>query len=181
MIRHQARRAELPLVVEDSRALDTAWRIHQVQVDWTGRVDAKAGFAFTIESAAIATTVALTASGRLFSALDEWWLSALYAFGLVSLLVAAGLAAVVVIPRLRSSNAAGEARHNFIYFGHARHWQPADLEAALRQGPMLPQLSRQIVVMARIAWTKHVRVQWSFSLAVVGCACLVACGLLKVA
>ena len=122
----------------------------------------------------------LTANGRLFSALDEWWLSVLYAGGLVLLLVAAGLAAVVVIPRLRTSKVSVEARHNFIYFGHARLWEPADLEQALKERPLLPQLSRQIVIMARIAWTKHVRVQWSFSLAVIGCVCLVACGLLKV-
>ena len=124
--------------------------------------------------------MALTSDGRLFASLDKWWLVSLYAVGLGALLVAAGFSAAVVVPRLRTTKAGPEARHNFIYFGHARLWEPSDLERALTERPILPQLSRQIVVMARIAWTKHLRVQWSFSLAVVGSACLVACGLLKV-
>ncbi|CAM5360628.1 hypothetical protein SHIRM173S_13020 [Streptomyces hirsutus] len=33
----------------------------------------------------------------------------------------------------------------------------------------LPPLSRQLVVMSEIAWTKHRRVQWSLTLAVAGC------------
>ncbi|WP_426593826.1 Pycsar system effector family protein [Cellulomonas sp. McL0617] len=148
-------------------------------MDWTGRVDTKAAFAFTIESAAIATIVALTANGRLYSSLAGWWTVVLYVVGLGLLLVAAGFAALVVIPRLRRSKVDAEARDNFIYFGHARLWEPADLATALNERPVLPQLARQIVVMARIAWTKHVRVQWSFSLAVVGSACLVTCGLLQ--
>lgn len=171
----------IPASGEDPRALDTAWRVHQAQVDWTGRVDAKAAFAFTIESAAIATTVALTAKDRLFSSLGHWWTASLYVLGLGALLVAAGFAAGVVIPRLRRAKADVEARDNFIYFGHARLWEPDALETALRERAVLPQLSRQIVVMARIAWTKHLRVQWSFSLAIAGSICLVACGLLLVA
>lgn len=181
MIRRRGRTAGQPSspTREDAASLDTAWRVHQAQGDWTSRVDAKAAFAFTIESAAIATTVALTAEGRLFADLDKWWLVTSYAVGLGLLLIAAGFAALVVTPRLRRTKVDGEARHNFIYFGHARLWEPQDLEKALREDPVLPQLARQIVVMARIAWVKHVRVQWSFSLAVAGAACLVVCGLVR--
>lgn len=159
--------------------LDTAWRIHQAQADWTAKVDAKATFAFAIESAAIATVVALTPNGRLFSDLDAWWLFAGYVLGLLLLMIAAGLSALVVIPRLRSRPSLKEAASNFIYFGHVRHWTSTHLEAALRAQDPLPQLSRQIVNMAEIAWTKHVRVQWSFRFAIVGGSMLVATGLLN--
>lgn len=163
--------------VDDSQAIDTAWRVHQAQMDWTGKVDAKATFAFAIESAAIATIVGLTSNDRLYSDLDEWWLVGLYAIGLTCLLLAAGCAALVVIPRLRSKEVAKEARRNFIYFGHARLWEPDDLARALRHEALLPQLARQITAMADIAWTKHQRVQWSFRLAIVGGLAMTACGL----
>src|SRR5680860_616159 len=165
-----------PLPSSDGAAIDTAWRIHQAQVEWTGKVDAKATFAFAIESAAIATVVALTAKDRLFSDLEGYWLI-LYCVGLTSLLVAAGFAALVVIPRLRSKHLEKESRTNFIYFGHARLWDVKELESALKDTDILPQLSRQIVGMADISWTKHVRVQWSFRLAAFGGLALVACGL----
>lgn len=164
---------------DEAALIDTAWRIHQAQGEWTSRVDTKAAFAFTIESAAIATTVALTAEGRLFSDLDKWWLLVLYGMGIGLLLCAAGLAAIAVTPRLRRKKMDREAPQNFIYFGHARLWKPQVLEAALRGRPILPQLTRQIVAMAEIAWVKHVRVLWSFGLAVVGAVCLVSCALIR--
>lgn len=160
-------------------AVETAWRIHQAQIDWTTRVDTKAGLAFTIESATIATTVTLSSVGHLFSSFDNWKLKVLYYGGLALLLLAAGLSAAVVTPRLRRTSICAESASNFIYFGHARLWQPDDLEAALKMESILPQLSKQIVVMARIAWDKHVKVQWSFVLAAAGAALLVACALLK--
>ena len=88
-----------------SAALDTAWRIHEAHVDWTGKVDAKASFPLALESAATATTIALTAQGRVFSAFPspvECWL---YWIGLGGLGVAAVFALIVVAPRLRGSKA----------------------------------------------------------------------------
>jgi len=93
------------------------------------------------------------------------------------LLVAAGFAALVAIPLLRTKNLREESKENFIYFGHARFWEARDLEAAIKNEEILPQLSRQIVIMAEIAWTKHIRVQWSFSLAAAGGIVLTATGL----
>ncbi|KQP01418.1 Pycsar system effector family protein [Leifsonia sp. Leaf264] len=158
-------------------AIDTAWRIHAAQTEWTGKVDAKASFAFALESAAIATVVALSAKDRLFSALPgltPW----LYWPGLLLLLVGAGLAVTVVAPRLRGRTARSESASNYIYFGHARNWKATDLEAALRTTDILPQLSRQITAMAKISWKKHVRVQWSLWSATLGGLALVACGLI---
>ena len=161
------------------RAVETAWAIHAAQSDWTARVDAKATFAFAAESAAIATVVALTAEDRLYSHLDEWWMWVLYVLGLLGMLAAAGLSAWVVIPRLRKNHVNAESHENFIYFGHVRLWKPARLETALLTEDLLPQLTRQISAMARIAWQKHVLVQWSLWVAVVSGLLLVGCGLIS--
>ncbi|MDF0513456.1 DUF5706 domain-containing protein [Agromyces sp. H3Y2-19a] len=162
---------------QNPNPIDTAWRIHAAQTEWTGKVDAKASFAFALESAAIATVVALSAKHRLFSALPghtPW----LYWSGLMLLVVGAGLAVMVVAPRLRGRKTKSESATNFIYFGHARNWKAIDLEASLRTTDMLPQLSRQITAMAKISWKKHVRVQWSLWSATLGGLLLVACGLI---
>lgn len=159
-------------------AVETAWKIHQAQGDWTNRVDAKAAFAFTIESAALATAVTLTSGDNLFSTLTNPCALVLFLLGIGLLILGAVLAALVVIPRLREKDSADEASDNFIYFGHARSWEENQLNAALLTHDILPQLSRQIVVMAKIAWVKHQRVKWSFISALVGILFLVLAGLI---
>lgn len=167
------KRREPPAV--DTKAVDTAWKIHQAQMDWTGRVDTKAAFAFGLESAAVATVVGLSAMDRIYSTLDGLAANATYFGGLVLLLVAALLAVSVVAPRLGSWRIRQAAKDGYIYFGHARRWKAKDLEARLRTQDVLPQLSRQIIVMADIAWKKHRRTQWSLWIAVIGGLSLVAC------
>jgi len=162
----------------DPKTWDTAWRIHAVQMDWTNSVDAKASFAFAIESAAIATAVGLSTSDRLFSALPGFT-PLLYWSGLVLLMVGAGFAAAVVTPRLRGRLSQAESSTNFIYFGHVRNWNASELESALRANDLLPQLARQITVMASIAWKKHLRVQWSLWSATLGGLSLIVCGLIS--
>ena len=96
--------------------LDNAWRLHDAQMDWTGKVDAKAAFSLTIQGALLAAAVSL---------MDEIDTCLEYVLiGLGVLLVMAGLAfaASVVAPRLRSKHVAAEVASNFIYFGHARGW-----------------------------------------------------------
>lgn len=173
------KRAAAPTTAPDSSAaLDTAWKIHAAQVDWTGKVDTKASFAFALESAAIATTIALTAQGRVFSTfpspLEAW----LYWIGLVGLGVAAFFALSVVAPRLRGGMAKKAADENFIYFGHARHWDANDLATALAERDVLQVVTRQITAMAQIAWRKHIWVQWSLWVAAGSALILVASGLL---
>ena len=157
---------------------EIAWKIHAAQVDWTGKVDAKASFAFAIESADIGTTVALSASGRTFASIDECFAELLYWCGLAGLLVGAACALLVVVPRLRgAAETAREARENFIYFGHLRHWDADDLAAVLSKGEVLGPLTRQCVNMAKIAWRKHRLVQASMITGAIGIGALVACGL----
>lgn len=147
--------------MEEKDVIDNAWKIHTAQVDWTGRVDAKASFAFGLESAAVVSVVALSVEGRIFSDLSEPAAVLLYVLGLFLILVGALFAVMVVIPQLKSEAAKRKARDNYIYFGHARHWDPGDLTEALKERELLPMISRQIVVMADIAWQKHRWVQFS--------------------
>lgn len=153
--------------------MDNAWRLHDAQMDWTGKVDAKAAFALTFQAALLAAAVIL---------LPDIDTCIEYVFiGLSALLVGAGtfFAATVVAPRLRSKNLAKEMASNFIYFGHARGWKPDSLADGLRHGDLLDQVARQVVVMADIAWEKHKRVAWSIWLTVAGGVLLLAAAALS--
>ncbi|GCB49041.1 Pycsar system effector family protein [Streptomyces sp. NL15-2K] len=148
---------------------ETAWRIHTSLGEWIARVDAKASFALTLESATLAGIVALSDDGRLFGNLHGWGARPLLWIGTVLILVGAVLAILVVAPRLRSRPALQqEASKSFIYFGHLQFWKPTDLEVALEQQDILPVLSHQLINMSKIAWRKHRFVQLSFLLAAIG-------------
>jgi hypothetical protein len=153
--------------VSSSEARETAWRIHAAVGDWTGKVDTKATFALTLESALLAGIVAVGTADHKFARLGGFagfllWL------GMALVVVATGLAVLVVTPRIRSKDVAGEAAENFIFFGHLQFWTAAGLEAALESKDPLPMLSRQLVVMSKIAWRKHLLMKWSFRLAAIG-------------
>lgn len=163
--------------MDNKEAVDNAWKIHAAQVDWTGKVDAKASFAFALESAAIVSTVALSAEGRIFGDLTDPAAAWLYGLGLALILVGAVFAVAVVIPRLKSDLVKSKAPDNYIFFGHAQHWEPEDLTSAIKGGEILPVISRQIVVMADIAWQKHRWVQLSMFAGCAGGACIVLAAL----
>ncbi|MFD6276223.1 Pycsar system effector family protein [Streptomyces sp. NPDC060209] len=151
-----------------ARAVRTAWQIHAALHESTRTVDAKASFALAMESAALAGIAALAGNGR---TLDR--VTGLAEFALRSGVVLIGLSAIlavlVVLPRHNGqgrSPAPGE--DEFLFYGHLRHWAPDDLARRLADTDALPTLSRQLVVMSAIAWTKHRRVQQSLLLAVAG-------------
>lgn len=158
----------------NSDPIDAAWKIHAALIDWTGKVDTKASFALTIESALLAGVVTLSGEGRVFYHLSGWavfW----YVLG-IALLIASVLCAIwVVRPRLRAANLKTEAPDNFIYFGHLRHLTPEAVQDQLQRPSLLSVLSKQLVEMSKIAWTKHKIVQWSLSLAPVGVLALGIC------
>lgn len=161
----------------DKDVIDNAWKIHAAQADWTGKVDAKASFAFGLESAAIVSVVALSAKGRIFGDLSDHAAAWLYGIGLALILIGAAFAVTVVVPRLKSDMVKSTAADNFIYFGHAQHWEPDDLAVALKERELLPVISRQIVVMAEIAWQKHRWVQLSMFTGCAGGVCIVLAAL----
>ncbi|WP_422744754.1 Pycsar system effector family protein [Micromonospora sp. WMMD754] len=164
------------MTVPDST--DTAWKIHAALADWTGKVDAKASFALTIESAVLAGAVGLSNSGSRFGNLHGVWPLLTFWVGVGLLAVAVVLAVLVVMPRTRNKNVPTEWPANFIYFGHLQHWSPEPLEQALRDLDPLPMLSRQLVVMSRIACTKHRRVQESLAAALVGAFLVAIAGMI---
>lgn len=157
----------------DPSAIETAWRIHAAQADWTGKVDSKAAFALTVHFALLTVAVVL------FANLDGWLQYALFGAAAALMVIGAVLGASVVAPRLRSRGLRQASRTNYVYFGHARHWRAEELTKRLQGDDILPQLSRQIVVMADIAWEKHVRVGWAIWLGVAGGIALLAAAVLS--
>lgn len=161
-----------------SEPRETAWRIHTAITEWTARVDAKASFALTLESAALAGIVALSDKDRLFSDRTGLATQAPLWAGTLMILAGAVLAILVVAPRLRSQRALkAEFPEHFVYFGHLQYWEPSELAQKLQEQDMLPVLSTQLVNMSKIAWRKHRLVQLSFFLAGVGGALVLIAGL----
>ena len=148
--------------------VESAWRIHGVLNDWTGKADAKASFALTIESAFLGAVIAFSNKDRALGQLTDDATLWLYRVGIVALSIAVVLAAAAVMPQIRGRPARHIWRENFIYFGHLRHWNPGVPEQALSERELLPVLSRQLVAMSRIAWIKYRLVQLSLFAALVG-------------
>lgn len=158
----------------DDPVLD-AWNIHLALSTWTSNVDQKASFALAIESAILVATAGFTTDGSLFGSLDRCAELVTYFGGVLLLFAAVICAGNVVKPRLRGRATRREWHNNYIYFGHLRHWDPADLTRQLKSGKMLESLAAQLVVMSEIAWTKHRFVQLSMWLALAGFMSLGTC------
>ncbi|MFF8195580.1 Pycsar system effector family protein [Streptomyces bobili] len=156
-------------VSAQATAGETAWRIHAALADWTGKVDAKAVFALTVESAALALTAVLRSSSRSAAggALPGLSVPALVTVGMGLLTVAVLLAVLAVVPRMGHTQVPRSGQ-GFIYFGDLRGLAPDDLAQTLRTTDPLPALSRQLVVMSKIAWRKHRYTQASLVLAATG-------------
>jgi hypothetical protein len=162
----------------DRDPVETAWRIHAALCDWTGKVDTKASFALTIESAVLGGVAALSVSGHRFNHLKGFWTQATFWAGVAALGLAALASISVVMPRTRRRHLDNEWRHNFIYFGHLKEWSPAELADYMRKEDPLLTLSRQLVNMSKIAWAKHARVRQSLLLATLGAALIALSGFL---
>ena len=111
--------------------IDTAWKLHSAQMEWTGKVDAKAGFILTLDAAAITTSIALSSEGMVFHGVSTGPFQLLYDLSILLFVTAAVLAAWAVAPALRLGNLKEEAKSNFIYFGHARFWDPDNLATSM--------------------------------------------------
>ena len=148
-------------MTDHPEAVEQAWRIHAALVDWTGKVDSKASFTLTIQSAVLAGIVTLTGTGHHLHGLRGATVDGFFWVGIAVLILGVLASASVVAPRVRRNKMGEEWRQNFIFFGHLKDWEPDDLTAALSQRDILPVLSRQLVVMSKIAWQKHEQVQIS--------------------
>lgn len=154
----------------DKNAIEDAWKIHGAVTDWTGKVDAKAAFVLTIESAVIAAVIVGRGEGHQLEDVVGAWRVVVLMAGMVALATSVVLAALVVLPNLRRDKVPTETFSNWVFFGHLKDWDPTDLADKLRDDDILPVLSRQLVSMSQIAWTKHLRVGWSFTIALIGSA-----------
>lgn len=147
-----------------------AWRVHDALDAWTSKVDAKASIVLAVETGTLGLVVSLTDTDGALAQLSGRSLS-LFRVGVTTLLLAIMLAGASVIPQLRRKAARREWRANSIYFGHLRHWTPANLAESLRErgtDSSLEELSRQHVRMAQIAWRKHSSLQISMLLLPIG-------------
>ncbi|MET8685279.1 Pycsar system effector family protein [Streptomyces sp. NPDC004732] len=155
--------------------VETAWRIHAVLIDWTGKVDAKAGFALALESAV--AVIAFSGSDDRLAELDGVLSLILFWLGAALLGLSAIASMSAISPRL--GRRAGPHRENhFLYYGDLRHWAPERLAEKLGQTSPLDALTHQLVVMSQVLWIKSRRVQQSLALAVVGWAFVVLAWLL---
>lgn len=148
-------------------AVAAAWKIHDTLVTWTGQVDTKASFALAIESAAMAGIVTLAGDGHSLMGAEGAAMMLLWA-GVALLVVALIAVGFVVRPRVREGSLPAEAADNYVFFGHLQYWKPADLAEALKGSDVLEVLSRQLVTMSKIAWSKHYWLKVSMTTALVG-------------
>ncbi|MGO0578200.1 Pycsar system effector family protein [Ornithinimicrobium panacihumi] len=137
-------------------------------MEWISKVDSKASFALAIESAALLFVADASRDGAL-SEVSGAGGASLYWLGVAALIAGVIFAVAVVTPRMRSTLSVDEIREkHIIHFGHVRHWTADELTAALNDTELLPVISDQIVILAKIAWDKHVRVEWSLGLGLLG-------------
>jgi hypothetical protein len=148
---------------DDDQAIADAWNIHSAITGWTSSVDSKASFVSAIETAVLLGVVTLAGDNRQLSDLHGRWQLGFFWAGTILMVLSLGCVLSVVTPHLRGKAARKHHHDSFIYFGHARHWKPAELETALRDRDILPILARQIIVTSDIAWRKHRRLQLSIA------------------
>jgi hypothetical protein len=152
--------------------LDFAWRVHGALDSWTGKVDTKASITLAIESAILGFVLSLSKKGERLAGLDGAS-DVAYHIGVGCLVAAVLFALLVVMPQLNRRQARREWRNGMIYFGHLRHWKPADLANQLKAKQVYEeQLAAQLVAMSKIAWKKHAGLQWSVGFLILGAACL---------
>ena len=114
----------------DKDAIEDAWKIHGAVTDWTGKVDAKAAFVLTIESAVITAVLVGRGEGQQLATLVGLWRGIALGAGLLALGVSVVLAAMVVVPNIRRSRVSVESSSNWIFFGHLKEgwlldpWSP---------------------------------------------------------
>jgi hypothetical protein len=111
-------------------AVATAWRLHASLADWTGRIDAKASFALTIESAVLAGVGASAGTDHGLGGISGWWAQGAIGAGAALLVLAAFAAVSVVLPRQGRGRSARRGSTNTsstgtYAAGHRRTWPTA--------------------------------------------------------
>lgn len=148
-----------------------AWQVHLAQEAWTSKVDTKGSILLALEGGAL--FAALSASGKdgALARLDGWR-RAVEIGGVAALILAMIAAGLAVFPILGSTRQHyAQHRNHIVYFGHLRHWEPAQLIQRLqhlRPEDQLESLAGQLVRAGKLNWAKYRLVQLSIGLALVG-------------
>ena len=150
----------------NNRAIETGWRIHSQLADWTGKVDNKASFAVSIESAVLIGVFATSGKDDLFGDLTDSMLTC-YRIGLGFLIIAILASIAAVFPQLGRQSSTMSRMNGIIFFGHLRHWHVDNLIRELRDSDIVTVLARQLIAMSEILWRKHRFLQMSFCAAIV--------------
>lgn len=152
------------------RGVEFGWKTHSAINEWTAKVDSKAAIVLSLGGLLLGFIITLSSSGRPLADLQGWHLIVgRVGVGLTALGVL--LAAFVVTPRLNRRHTRATWKDNFIYFGHLRHWKPANLRSKLKALDVdqeLDLLATQLVGTAKIAWYKHSLLQFAMASLVLG-------------
>jgi len=139
----------------------TAWRLVDHGMAEITRADAKAGFAGTVELAALFAVV----DGKAGIHGPLQWIAA-------GLLVAAVIVTVLAVwpslpARKVDQGEAGGTSASWLHFGALRQLPVDELAARIQTGH-LEGICRQATEVARIAYSKHQRLRWSLLIALAG-------------
>lgn len=149
-------------------ASEGAWKIHDVNDSWIGRVDVKASIVLAVESAVLGLLIGLSTGAQKLASLRgarHWCDSA--ALGLLAL--SSLLSLIAVCPQLGRGGSRSNEEDRLVFFGHVRKWEHEKLAAEFDQGrPNNLDVARQIVSLAKVSWRKHVLLQWSIGVFVLG-------------
>jgi Family of unknown function (DUF5706) len=159
-----------------------AWRVHDAQESWIGKVDMKASVVLGFEAAVV---VLVITSDGIWSRLQGTvpWTRPIGYVAVAFLLAGVIFVGAAVWPftgrvrRLRTGSTT-----NLIYFGHLRHVPAEELVERLGNLSALDELhmlSQQIVTISRINWWKHRMIQCSLLSALIGLVALVVMVLLS--
>ena len=158
-----------------------AWRVSQALHDWTAKVDMKASVILSVETAIFGVILLFAGKGKPLGHLTGFsvWIFRIGIFLIILAIVAAGAA---IFPQLNRREARMNWRQNYVYFGHLRHWDPADLVAVFdrsHDGRANLVASTEIIALSKIIWRKHTFIQWSMSFVALGNLAILITSLLK--
>lgn len=152
------------------------WQAHEAIQSWTESVDVKASIVLLVEIAVAgaAARALITNGGELHGAVG---LHLAVAIAAVTALAAAVTCALwVVFPRLEHRRTKEHAPKGLLYFGHLQARSVDDIATALAgitvEGER-EQLAKQLHITAGVAWRKHLWLQRSIGLLVLGSVLLV--------
>jgi hypothetical protein len=152
------------------------WQAHEAIQNWTESVDVKTSIVLLVEIAVAgaAASALITDGGELHGAVGLQLAVAIAA--ITALAGAVACALWVVFPRLEHSRTAELAPKGLLYFGHLQARSADDIAVALKDltaDEERQQLAMQLHIISGVAWRKHLWLQRSIGLLVLGAALLV--------